>query len=231
MAKLKDDIIEIIKNRCVHLYQLKELTRYQHSNDAIDYIVENEIELVDGKYLIKDAKRIEREDDYNPRHMPNKDKMRSDNFMVSEKWLVKNMFLGNIQQSAFGKLVEYEIPLNAKQDDGTGDIDFMSIKNGRLWLVEIKNYTSGEGILKAILEVQSYYQIVNREKMLADFNLPLDTEIKKVVVVFDDTTASRQIKNKKKMQELLKMLEVKVLILERPEKIGFDRIKVKSEIN
>ncbi len=216
----KYELIECIKNRKAFLYKVDALTTHHYTNDAIDYILENEIELVNGEYQLKDAKKITRIKSYNPKHDKSEEMQNEGEFMCSEKWLVKNMFSGKIDHDdIFGELIEYEVPLKNKRSDGTGDIDFISRKNGKLWMVEIKNYDSEEAILKAILEIQSYYQIVDKEKLISDYkedyNLVADIEIEKVVAIFDRTEASRQYMESKKVKELIKMFNIKVVRLIR----------------
>ncbi len=212
----KCELIERIKNRKTFLYKVDVLTTHHYTNDAIDYILENEIELVNGEYILKDAKKITRIKSYNLKHDKSEEMPNGGELMCSEKWLVKNMFSGKIDHDdVFGELIDYEVPLNNKRNDGTGDIDFISMKNDKLWMVEIKNYDSDEAILKAILEIQSYYQIVDKEKLISDYtkdyNLPADIEIEKVVAIFDRTEASRQYKESNKVKELIKMFNIRVV--------------------
>lgn len=221
MQLTKSELIENIKNRKTYLYQQENITTPCYINDAIDYILENEIELVNGEYLIKDAKKITRHASYNriKAHEQESSDV-STELMCSEKWTVKNMFLGKIDHDdIFGQLIDYEVPLKNKRNDGTGNIDFISMKNGKLWMVEIKKYTSDESILKALLEIQSYYQIVDKEKLIKDYkkdlNLNDNIEIEKVVAVFDRTEASNQYRENEKVKAFAKMFNIKVIRLIR----------------
>ncbi|MBO5313573.1 MAG: hypothetical protein J6B29_06360 [Clostridia bacterium] len=212
----KHEVIERIKKRKTFLYKVDALTTHHYTNDAIDYILENEIQLVNGEYELKDAKKITRIKSYNQNHDKSEEMPKEGELMCSEKWLVKNMFSGKIDHDdIFGELIDYEVPLNNKRNDGAGDIDFISRKNGKLWIVEIKNYDSDESILKAILEIQSYYQIVDKEKLISDYCFPKDIEIEKVVAVFDRTDASKQYKESDKVKELINLFDIRVVRLIR----------------
>ena len=212
----KCEVIERIKNRKTFLYKVDALTTHHYTNDAIDYILENEIELVNDEYVLKDAKKITRIKSYNQKHDKSEKMQNEGELMCSEKWLVKNMFAGKIvHDDIFGELIDYEVPLNNKRNDGAGDIDFISRKNGKLWMVEIKNYDSEEAILKAVLEIQSYYQIVDKDKLISDYmedySLPPDIETEKVVAIFDRTEASKQYMESEKVKELIKMFNIRVV--------------------
>ncbi len=136
--------------------------------------------------------------------------------MSSEKLLVKNMFLGKIEHNeVFGELIEYEVPLNDKQNDGTGDIDFISKHGDKLWMVEIKRPTNDKSLLRAVLEIQSYYQIVDREKLVNSFceHFSRDTKIEKVVAIFNDSEEARQFRENEKIRRLIEMFNIKIIRL------------------
>lgn len=209
-------LFERIKARNTYLYKLGILATPCYTDDAIDYILENEIECIDGEYLIKDAKKISRKKSYNLVHNPESVNQDEGALMSSEKLLVKNMFSGKIEHNeVFGELIEYEVPLNDKQKDGTGDIDFISKYGDKLWMVEIKRPKNDKSLLRAVLEIQSYYQIVDREKLINSFreHFSRDTKIEKIVAIFNDSEEARQYRESKKIKRLIEMFNIKIIRL------------------
>jgi hypothetical protein len=133
---------------------------------------------------------------------------------------------------SFGRIVDYQIPIKSNKDDQCGKIDFIGIdyNNGIVNLCEIKNDKSEETLLRAVLEISTYYQQLNMEKfkseVCSEIARPL---IKKVVVIFKGTTPYYQYCNLDKMpnlREIIERLEVKIIILEYDEdKTRFLEIK------
>ena len=117
-------------------------------------------------------------------------------------------------KAVFGDVIDYQIPLKNKQDDkGVGKIDFIFVKNDELYLAEIKSDRSSESALKAIVEIQTYFQIVGKAKLLSDFGLKPGTKIKKVVVLFSNTKGAKQLKEDEFIKDLLDKFDVEHIIL------------------
>ena len=116
-----------------------------------------------------------------------------------------------------GELIDYQVPIkNSPKDEGAGKVDFISVIDHFLYLHEIKAFKSRESILKAILEVQTYYQQIVHERLIGDFGLTGIKGIKKSVVIFNGSELHKQIDNPK-VQELLKLFEIELFILDAEE--------------
>lgn len=108
---------------------------------------------------------------------------------VLAMWLCREkLILGEL-----GECIAYETPLRDVMSDSFGEIDLLSYNSDKktLTLIELKNPKNPESINRAILEVSTYYQIVDKEKLLSDFHLPEDTKVEKAVLVYKDSVATR----------------------------------------
>jgi hypothetical protein len=131
------------------------------------------------------------------------------------------MFVGDIETDVFGKILDYQVPLKGKRSDKAGKIDFVSEKGEEIWLVEIKREYSTESILRAILEVATYYHVIaDKEKFLADFHRSKHAadSIKKVVAIFEDSPAYKQLENQR-IQKFIEKLGIKVVLLKSSSRI------------
>jgi hypothetical protein len=71
-----------------------------------------------------------------------------------------------------GLILDYQIPLKDKQKDkGVGKIDLISYNNETktLFLIELKYSGNKETLLRAVLEIYTYYKIVDKDKLKSDF--------------------------------------------------------------
>lgn len=120
-----------------------------------------------------------------------------------------------------GKIVDYEVPFKEKNESKHGDIDLLSYKDGKLFVVEAKKIGSSESILKAILEAYVYSKLVYAAKktFYADFEIDPGVTIKPAVLTFVNSTSG---------QQLIKMAQypnIKALI----DKINHDLAKAGIE--
>lgn len=130
-----------------------------------------------------------------------------------------------------GKVFDYELPL--RNGDKT-NIDLVSINHAEkiIYLIEMKSDESKEGIMKAILEIASYGQIVCPEKLLdwikKSENVSVDYEIKKALMLFSGTPAGDLAQNIDKLENLtrvLEILDINLFVLKK----NFKDIKISDE--
>lgn len=78
--------------------------------------------------------------------------------------------------AGLGRIVDFQIPLkspgltNKSINAGLGKIDLVSIDNGVLYVIELKVSSSRETLLRAILEIITYYNIINRDDLRDDMS-------------------------------------------------------------
>lgn len=207
----REKFIGKLRDRTGYLYQVAILAtpKNNYLRYAADYIIENEIEAVKNKWFLKGVEKITRKKSYRQQHRTTKN-----SGTRGEEWFVQDLFLKNADKNkVFGGLVDYQIPLrNVRANKGTGKIDFAYIKNGAFYLAKVIPAYSRESLLKAILEIQTYYQIADKEKMLADFGFRY-VEVKKCVVLFSNCKAYKQLLNEQ-ILKMIKMFEIEIVVLD-----------------
>jgi len=200
--KTKEEVIEKLKKcKPENLYKEGCIARIGYFEECLDYILSN-------KKLLDGIKKKQRQKTYDIKRTE-KDNTKRTNRV--EEWLVLDMYDPKDKEyKPFGKLLNYQIPLKNERLDKFGKIDFISLKDNSLLLVEIKAPKSPESILKAILEIETYYRIVDLNRLKTDFDLPPDIEIKKVIAIDTGSVAHSQLQDKR-IRSLLKDLGIEVM--------------------
>jgi hypothetical protein len=96
--------------------------------------------------------------------------------------------LTGLTLNELGLIVDYQIPLKGtRADKGAGKIDLISFnhKTNTLYLIELKYKENSETLLRASLESYTYYNIIDRVNLLADYKDVLekafgDVDLKKI---------------------------------------------------
>jgi hypothetical protein len=93
--------------------------------------------------------------------------------------------------SPLGTINDYQTPLKNSQKDNAGKIDLLAYNSASnsLYILELKKPASTETLLRAVLEIYTYWRIVNIQKLLYDFGLPSDTVVRKAVLAFQESQA------------------------------------------
>lgn len=106
-----------------------------------------------------------------------------------------------------GNIIDYQTPLKNKRSDVAGKIDLLSYDGSALYILELKKPDSEESMLRCVLEGFTYMQTVDKEKLLNDFDLPIDTVVKASPFVFKDKLQHEQMSEARpclfKLMELL----------------------------
>ncbi len=90
--------------------------------------------------------------------------------------------------SSLGNIIDYQTPLKNVRSDNAGKIDLLSYDGKHLRLLELKRESSAETMLRCVLEGYTYLKTVDIDKLLKDFNLPLDTFVSSHPLVFLDSS-------------------------------------------
>ncbi|MCD6571048.1 MAG: hypothetical protein J7L53_10140 [Deltaproteobacteria bacterium] len=79
--------------------------------------------------------------------------------------------LAYLEIENLGKILDYQIPLKNIQKDKAGDIDLVSFNKERntFHLIELKYENNNETLLRAILEIFTYYKVVDINRLLQSF--------------------------------------------------------------
>jgi hypothetical protein len=145
-----------------------------------------------------------------------------------EEILAKRLF--NYSQEGnnlgeLGKIFDYQVPLKSVRYDKAGKIDLVSLnrEENTIWLVELKWQDSKETLLRCVLEVATYYQLLDKDTFIQSYTDILDglrTDcIHKAVLVFKDGSQHEEIKEMKdeersKLKELVNSLDINFFLLE-----------------
>ena len=91
----------------------------------------------------------------------------------SEKLLAIALFNSNVTFK-FGKIRDYQVPLKEIRNDKYGEIDLVALDGSAIKLIELKiNGKSEETLLRALLEVYTYYKMLkgSLDKFIQDYKL------------------------------------------------------------
>ncbi len=95
------------------------------------------------------------------------------NLTFSEKLFAIALFNSKANY-CFGKTFDYQVPLKEHQEDGFGELDLVAQAGSSIKILELKiNGKSKETLLRAIIEVYTYYMLLNGSltKFITDFDL------------------------------------------------------------
>ena len=115
-----------------------------------------------------------------------------------------------------GRILDYEIPLTEKNQSkehkiNQGDIDLLAERGDELLFIEAKISSSGESLLKAILEIFVYVMRLKKcdilPKFLLDFGIPINSKITPCVLTFPSATSGYQLQNINSFQKLLELIK------------------------
>ena len=114
------------------------------------------------------------------------------------------------------------------------EIDLLAFdeKNGVLRLLELKVPNSTETMLRCVLEAYTYLRLVDREKLIQDFNcgkqknIPLDTPLVACPFIYrrnskgeNGAQYQEMQEDRPKLRELMKLLEIKPLVIEENKQL------------
>jgi hypothetical protein len=149
----------------------------------------------------------------------------------NEKNIAKRIFTQGSQEEipGVGIILDYETPLKDTQSNKSGDIDLLAFDKEKniLRILELKRPDNKESMLRCVLEAYSYSKLVDREKLIRDFNrdgnfnIPENTPIVACPLVFRYTSNGKDGFQYQEMQEerpnlkkLMELLEVKPFVIE-----------------
>ena len=139
-----------------------------------------------------------------------------------EKIAMKLFELSQNQGKVFdiiGKIIDYQTPLKNIRADKAGKIDLLAYNEEEkiLRILELKRPNSDETMLRCVLEAYTYLKVVDKVKLLKDFGLPENTEIKACAFVFYDGKQYKKMQeikdNRKNLGKLIEKLGIEVIYL------------------
>ena len=219
----KDEIIkklEVAKSEMWKFYSQDFVNYRGKTSDKEGYYYTEIIAkwLLDNIELFNDIKMISRENSYkvdsHDGKIKNKDSGREEEIIA-----MKLFDFSQNQGKVFdiiGKIIDYQTPLKDIQTDKAGKIDLLAYNENEktLRILELKKPDSKETMLRCVLEAYTYSKVVDKAKLLKDFGLPEDTEVKACPFVFYGKEQYREMQqDRENLKDLIKKLEIEVIYL------------------
>ncbi len=230
----KDEIIkklEVAKSEMWKFYSQDFVNYRGKTSDKEGYYYTEIIAkwLLDNIELFNDIKMISRENSYkvdsHDGKIKNKDSGREEEIIA-----MKLFDFSQNQGKVFdiiGKIIDYQTPLKDIQTDKAGKIDLLAYNENEktLRILELKKPDSKETMLRCVLEAYTYSKVVDKAKLLKDFGLPEDTEVKACPFVFYGKEQYREMQqDRENLKDLIKKLEIEVIYL-KEEKGEYNVVK------
>jgi len=185
--------------------------------------------LLDNIELFNDIKMISRENSY--KVDSHDGKIKNEKSGREEEIIAMKLFdFSQNQGKVFdiiGKIIDYQTPLKNVQTDDVGKIDLLAYNENEktLRILELKKPESKETMLRCVLEAYTYLKILDKTKLLKDFELPENTEIKACPFVFYGKEQYREMQqDRENLKDLIKKLEIEVIYL-KEEKGEYNVVK------
>ena len=116
--------------------------------------------------------------------------------------------------------LHYETPIG---ENKIGAVDLIYTDENYINLIELKSGKSPETLLRALLEIYTYYKKINKKLFYKSFNLDSKMSFRLIILLEDKTVAAIEANNLNKYVELLNL--IKLIQKECPVKIfTFERI-------
>lgn len=128
--------------------------------------------------------------------------------------------LHSIELNKLGKVIDYQIPLKSKRSDKAGKIDLITCKEDAAYIVEVKYLGNTENLLRAVLEIWTYYNQLNKKNFLKSFKEYKNKkcrDIKKAVLLAKGSTAYKEateLNERPALKKLIQKLDVKIFLFE-----------------
>ena len=188
----KDEIIkklEVAKSEMWKFYSQDFVNYRGKTSDTKKYYTEVIAKwLLDNIQLFNNIKMISRENNY--KVDSHDGKIKNEKSGREEEIIAMKLFdFSQNQGKVFdiiGKIIDYQTPLKDIQTDRAGKIDLLAYNENKktLRILELKRPDSKETMLRCVLEAYTYLKIIDKTKLLKDFELPEDTTIEACPFVF-----------------------------------------------
>ena len=223
----KDEIIkklEVAKSEMWKFYSQDFVNYRGKTSDKERYYYTEIIAkwLLDNIELFNDIKMISRENSY--KVDSHDGKIKNEKSEREEEIIAMKLFdFSQNQGKVFdiiGKIIDYQTPLKDIQTDKAGKIDLLAYNENEktLRILELKKPDSKETMLRCVLEAYTYLKIVDKVKLLKDFGLPENIEIKACPFVFYGKEQYKEIqKNKENLGQLIGKLGIEIIYLEEKD--------------
>lgn len=200
----------------VNKYGTAKETNTPYTEIIAEYLINNSII---GNDKINDIPQITREKSYFTESHNKLFENITEGSNRDEENYVKSLFFYNPLKSEIGNLIDYQIPLKSCQADKSGKIDLLTYKEdtNELFLVEVKFKNSSETALRCCLEIQTYFQTLDKEKLVNDYFVAgkIKTQnpiLRKAIIVFKNSNPACEFEDETRvnLKKLVEEFDIKV---------------------
>lgn len=144
----------------------------------------------------------------------------------TEEWFALELFNQSKNGKIFnklGKVIDYQIPLKNKRTDLVGKIDLISTTEDDVFLIELKTEKNNETLLRCVLEIATYYQILSKPKFIDsyknEFKHLSEKNIKKAILISEGSSQHNELKcinkgEKNNLKRIMDELEVQGYVID-----------------
>ncbi|MDR1793738.1 MAG: hypothetical protein LBR36_09955 [Bacteroidales bacterium] len=146
----------------------------------------------------------------------------SSNSNRSEEYIAMSMF--KLKYEYIGEVLDYQIPIKNVRKDKVGKIDILSFNSitNVTYLLELKAPKAKDTLLHCILEIYTYWKIVDKDKLRRDFDIDVHTDIRKAILVpYNNCNAFTDFLDKSNNQyahQLMQKLKIDFFVFEMVNK-------------
>lgn len=216
---LNDDITTLYKANCINW---KGTTKGKNAEYYSEIIAK---ELI-GNGIVKKLSNIPpitRKQSYRVGHNGETKNQSNRNEEIFAKELYCKSVKFNKIFNKIGRIFDYQVPLKANQEDKAGKIDLVSYNETEknVYLLEMKYKNNNETLLRGVLEIATYYQLLNKDKFINDYSdyelkNSIVNGIKKGILIFKDTNQYKEINSGlgSNFKELINELNVEIFLID-----------------
>lgn len=120
--------------------------------------------------------------------------------------------------SDLGEMMDYQVPLKDRKNIKAGKVDLISYKESTntLYLIELKNDTSKESLLRCALEIITYSKQIDANRLKIDFGLNSNVNMKPAILIFEKTRPYFDLEDRY-VKELIYKFKIDVFITKAEE--------------
>jgi len=182
------------------IYQWKRTSRKSYTEQVASLILESfdDIQLVTFKL---------RQSRFHLKDHRGQIQLQTDISQLTEKRLLRGMFNAG-QVGPLGDVIDYEVPLGAVEDAPHGDIDLLCRNDNVVFVVEAKQPSSTESLLKGIVQAFVYTSLAAtvRKPLFSNYEFSQEDVLTPGFLTFRDSQSADQLRNIDEYPQLVQLI-------------------------
>lgn len=111
-----------------------------------------------------------------------------------------------------GNIIDYQVPLKARQSDKAGKIDLIAIRDNpkNALIIELKHENNTETLLRTALEISTYYRRLSHDNFIASYNEITglkSKDIKKALLIVKGSNAYKEAMRLERLPNLRTLID------------------------